>query len=68
MLPPDSKQSEALMEFVRYFRWDTVALLTDNTDYGNIFFTSNIQSVLLKIFSFPVTSFFFGKYVATLCS
>ena len=34
MLPPDSKQSEALVEFIRYFRWDTMALLTDNTDYG----------------------------------
>ena len=34
MFPPDSKQSEALVEFIRYFRWDTMALLTDNTDYG----------------------------------
>ena len=36
MFPPDSKQSEALKEFIRYFRWDTMAILTDNTDYGEI--------------------------------
>ena len=40
MLPPDSKQSEALVEFIRYFRWDTMALLTDNTDYGRKTVTS----------------------------
>ncbi|ELU10746.1 hypothetical protein CAPTEDRAFT_92710, partial [Capitella teleta] len=34
MAPPDSEQSEALVDFMKYFRWDTLAILTDNTDYG----------------------------------
>ncbi len=34
LLPPDSRQSAALVELIRFFRWDTMALLSDNTDYG----------------------------------
>ena len=30
----DAMQSRALVDFVKYFRWDTVAILTDSTDYG----------------------------------
>ena len=48
MLPPDSKQSEALVEFIRYFRWDTMVLLTDNTDYGRKTFNSlSVMMILL---------------------
>ncbi|XP_064645705.1 glutamate receptor 2-like isoform X2 [Lineus longissimus] len=34
MFPPDSKQSLALIDFIQYFRFDTMAILTDTTDYG----------------------------------
>ncbi len=34
MTPPDSQQSHALVDLIKYFRWDTMAILTDNTDYG----------------------------------
>lgn len=34
IMPPDSMQSRALVDFIKYFRWDTVAILTDSTDYG----------------------------------
>ena len=32
--PPDSMQSMALLSFINYFRFDTMAILTDNSDYG----------------------------------
>lgn len=35
MAPTDALQSEALVDFIKYFRWDTMAILTDNTDYGD---------------------------------
>ncbi|CAH1790253.1 unnamed protein product [Owenia fusiformis] len=31
---PDSLQSQALVDLVKWFRWDTVAILSDNSDYG----------------------------------
>lgn len=34
MASPDNEQSAALADFISYFRWDTMAMLTDNTDYG----------------------------------
>lgn len=34
MLPPDTKQSLALIDLVEAFRWKKLTILTSNTDYG----------------------------------
>ncbi|XP_074655670.1 glutamate receptor ionotropic, kainate 2-like [Tubulanus polymorphus] len=34
MSPSDSMQSKALVEFIQYFRYDSMAILTDDSDYG----------------------------------
>ena len=32
--PPDSRQSEALADLIHHFNWDSLAILTDDTGYG----------------------------------
>ena len=43
LFPSDSMQSKALVALIQYFRWDTMAILTDNTDYGKCSHYSNLK-------------------------
>ena len=35
MMSSDAVQTVAVVDLINHFRWDTLAILTDNTDYGN---------------------------------